>query len=335
MKRYSPSKPAKYGLLHRSLCDAKASYTYSTLPYAGKPEVIGANDYYLTDCDEYTKWLMNNFQIYGTLLDRYVTSVTLAEWCLERDITIVGTLKSDRKGIPKEMKGVADREDKSTAFCYSEDEKTMLLPYIDKKKKGKRNILALTTMHNQVKLSVKESKKPHALFFYDHTKGGVDIACLISPKISTRMKTRRLTPNVFAFMLDTARTNAKTIVKENTPTKPLITFQFTWELGKWLARSCIQQRHDNPVGLTHSLVKLICKVLGIEQPIERRQKPELLNKGRGCYLCLEKINGQPDYKANKDKLNNNVKTVCISCKNTTCIKHFIRTCDRYFEGSGK
>ena len=103
----------------------------------------------------------------------------------------------------------------------------MLLLYIDKKKKGKKNILALTTMHNQVKLSVDERKKPHALVFYDHTKGGVDVVDLISAKMSTRMKTRRWTLNVFAFMLDTARTNAKTIVKENTPTKPLSTFQFT------------------------------------------------------------------------------------------------------------
>ena len=148
MKQYNPSKLEKCGLLYRSLYDAKVLYTYSTL-YAGKPEVIGANDYYVTGCDEYTKWLVNNFQIYGTLqgrnisLDRYFTSVTLAEWCLERNITIVGTLKSDRKGIAKEINRVADREEKSTAFCYSEDEKTMLLSYTDKKKKEKKNFLPL------------------------------------------------------------------------------------------------------------------------------------------------------------------------------------------------
>ena len=153
----------------------------------------------------------------------------------------------------------------------------MLLSYTDKKK-GKKNIIALTTMHNQVKLSVDKRKKPHRLVFYDHTKGGATFVDLISAKMSTRMKTKRWTLNVFAFMLDTACTNAKTNVKENTPTKPLSTIQFTWELGKWLVRGCIQQDHDNPVGLTHSL-KSICKVLGIEQPIEGRQKPELLNKG--------------------------------------------------------
>ena len=151
------------------------------------------------------------------------------------------------------------------------------------------------------------------------------------------MMTRRWTLNVFAFLLDTACTNAKTIIKENTPTpqEPLSTFQFTWEVGKSLVRSCIQRRHGNPVGLTHSLIKSICKVLGIEQTVERRQKPELLNKRQRSYLCLEEINEQPDFKANKDKLNNKVKTVCISCKNTTCIKHFITTCDRCFEGSDK
>ena len=83
------------------------------------------------------------------------------------------------------MKRVADREEKNTAFCYSEDEKTMLLSYIDKKKKGKKNILALTTMHNR---EVDERKKPHALVFYDHNKGGVDVVDLISAKMSTRRR---------------------------------------------------------------------------------------------------------------------------------------------------
>ena len=180
MKQYNPSKPEKYGLLYQSLCDAKVPYTYSTLRYAGKLEVIGANDYYVTGYNEYMKWLVNNFQIYGTLqgqnisFNRYFTSVPLAEWCLEKNIPIVGTLKSNQKGIPKEMKGVADWEEKRTAFCYSEDEKAMLLSYIYKKKKGKI-ILAHTTMPNQVKLSIDERKKPHALVFYDHTKGGVNV----------------------------------------------------------------------------------------------------------------------------------------------------------------
>ena len=37
VKQYNPSKPAKYGLLYRSLCDAIVPYTYYKLPYVGKP----------------------------------------------------------------------------------------------------------------------------------------------------------------------------------------------------------------------------------------------------------------------------------------------------------
>ena len=47
---------------YRSLCDAKVPYMYSTLPYAGKHEVIGANDYYVTGCDEYTKGWRTTFK---------------------------------------------------------------------------------------------------------------------------------------------------------------------------------------------------------------------------------------------------------------------------------
>ena len=43
-KQYNPSKPAKYGLLYRSLCDSSIPYTYFTLPNGGKPVEI--NDEY-------------------------------------------------------------------------------------------------------------------------------------------------------------------------------------------------------------------------------------------------------------------------------------------------
>ena len=38
IKQYNPNKSAKYGLLFKSLIDARFPYTYNTLVYAGKPE---------------------------------------------------------------------------------------------------------------------------------------------------------------------------------------------------------------------------------------------------------------------------------------------------------
>ena len=53
-KQYNPNKPAKYGLLYRSLCDSSTLYTYFTLPYAGKPEEIAgeAAKFYFIGTDE-------------------------------------------------------------------------------------------------------------------------------------------------------------------------------------------------------------------------------------------------------------------------------------------
>ena len=62
-KHYNPTKPAKYGLLYRSLCDSTTTYTYFTLTYAGKPESSDgpAAKYYLTGTDDYPQYLVNEF----------------------------------------------------------------------------------------------------------------------------------------------------------------------------------------------------------------------------------------------------------------------------------
>ena len=65
-KQYNPIKPVKYGLLHRSLCDATIPYTYFSLPYARKPEILegDAAKQYITGTDEYSKSLVNGLSVH-------------------------------------------------------------------------------------------------------------------------------------------------------------------------------------------------------------------------------------------------------------------------------
>ena len=135
-KQYNPSKPAKYGLLFRSLCDSLVQYMYYCLPYAGKPTGT-PNEFYVTKTDEYTKYLVNGaIKIGGAIclrgknisLDRYFMSVSIADWCLGKDITTTGTMRSDRKGIPKEMKDV-DPEEKSSKWFFSDNKILILYLY--------------------------------------------------------------------------------------------------------------------------------------------------------------------------------------------------------------
>ena len=75
-------------------------------------------------------------------MDIYFTSASVAKWALdEQSITIVGTMRHDRKGIPKELKMLDGREEKSAMYVYSEDCSIMLVSYVDKKKRRKKNIV--------------------------------------------------------------------------------------------------------------------------------------------------------------------------------------------------
>ena len=100
IKQYNPSMPAKYGLLHCSLCDAVVPYTYFTHPYAGKPSQINeeSSKYYVKGTDEYSKYLVNGASEYTSFsgcnisLDQYFPSDSLAIWAIEKGLTLVGTM---------------------------------------------------------------------------------------------------------------------------------------------------------------------------------------------------------------------------------------------------
>ena len=91
----------------------------------------------------------------------------------------------------------------------------MLVSYIDKKKSGKKNMIILSTMHEDVKVAKGQRKKLQVHTMYDHTKRGADVVDLLSTSHSTRTKTKRYILNALAFIPDTCRSNGKTILVDN------------------------------------------------------------------------------------------------------------------------
>ena len=83
------------------------------------------NKCYVSCTDEYTKYLVTQTSKYNKLIGtnismyRSFTSVSVVKWALdEQSITIVGTMRHTRKGIPKELKMLDRREKKSTMYVY-------------------------------------------------------------------------------------------------------------------------------------------------------------------------------------------------------------------------
>ena len=74
---------------------------------------------------------------------------------------------------------------------------------------------------------------------HDYTKGGMDVADLLSTSHSARIKCKRWPLNVFAFILDTCGSNTNTILQDNR--NKMSNFEFTYSIGEALALHAVRR----------------------------------------------------------------------------------------------
>ena len=129
-RQYNPNKPHQYGMLIKSLNDSRFPFTYKAAPYAGKPEQ-GDGLYYISATEDYVKYLVNETEKDTSLqgrnisTERLYTSIPLANWLLDRNITTVGTLTTNRIGLPNELKDTRCREECSVTCHVESEDKNM------------------------------------------------------------------------------------------------------------------------------------------------------------------------------------------------------------------
>ena len=189
-------------------------------------------------------------------------------------------------------------------------------------------------MHDDVKVTRDERMKPNVHCFYDHTKGGVDVVDLISSSLSTRIKCKRWPINCLAFLLDTVRTNAKTILHENGYS--MTNYEFTYQLGKSLVLPNVERRYHTPNnGLQNDTIRKMKQVLGIVDlpQIPRRQEPDENEPARGrCSKCIEAIVGQVDYKKKRETLNKDIRVKFTLCRAILCKAYTLALCSTCEQG---
>ena len=98
------SKPAKYGLLLKSINAVRCSYTFATTPYCGKPR-NQPTAYYTPGTKNVAKYLFMllqkhvNVQERNISFDRLYTSILLAKWLLSNKLyNLCGHISSKPKG---------------------------------------------------------------------------------------------------------------------------------------------------------------------------------------------------------------------------------------------
>ena len=121
------------------------------MPYTRK--TVEVTESYIKDTLTLVERIVEGFEQHGYSLkgtnipmEHYYTSILLAEWLYDKNITCIGTLNSNRKGLPKKIKETKDREENSWISCKSDKGEVTLNLYVVKtKSSGMRNVLLLQT----------------------------------------------------------------------------------------------------------------------------------------------------------------------------------------------
>ena len=121
------------------------------MPYSGK--LVEATESHIKDTLTFVKRIAEGYEQHGYSLkctnismDCCYKSIPPAEWLYEKNITFIGTLNSNRKGLPKEIKETKGKEENSWISCKSDKGKVTLNSYVLKSKSsGMRNVFLLQT----------------------------------------------------------------------------------------------------------------------------------------------------------------------------------------------
>ncbi|KAJ8935846.1 hypothetical protein NQ314_012624 [Rhamnusium bicolor] len=145
-------------------------------------------------------------------MDNWFTSISLAEKLLTapHKLTVVGTLRKNKKEIPTEMAEInKDRKLYTSMFAYNE--KATLVSY---KPKSTKHFFLLSTMHETGTIN-ETTHKPEIIHTYNSTKGAVDTFVQMCQNMNCNSKTKRWPMCIIYNLLNMACINSSVIYNHN------------------------------------------------------------------------------------------------------------------------
>lgn len=251
---------------------------------------------------ELTKTIHGSYR--NVTMDNWFTSVSLADELLENPykLTILGTLRKNKKEIPAELLQTKERRPATSMFCF--DKQKTLLSYAPKKGKV---VLLLSTLHEGAEVCI-QTGKPCIVLNYNETKAGVDTFDQLCSSMSCSRKTRRWPLCIFYGILNAAGINSYVVYCHNkmkANTKPLSRCNYIIDLAHLLAKSWMEKRLKIP-NLRKDIRQYIRNILKIPDNPERTAPQE--KKRKVCYYCPSRIRRM-------------TTTYCNKCGNAICGEH--------------
>lgn len=163
-KIYMPSKPVKYGMKFWVAVDSKTGYVWKIQPYLGKeagaPSEKNQGQRVVLD-------LTVGLKGQNVTADNFFGTYELGQALLKRNLTFVGTLRSNKTFIPPILKKCKKMPLYNSTFAFTHD--TTLVSYISRKDKC---TILMSTLHHDGNVNSNQPKKlPEIIEYYNSTKG--------------------------------------------------------------------------------------------------------------------------------------------------------------------
>ena len=309
-RQYIPSKPTKYGIKIHAMCDAKTFYVYNMEIYAGlQPEGPYKTDKVYNSSIAVVTRLISTISksARNVTFDNWYTSYSLVESLLhDHNLTAVGTLRKNKREIPKEFLDIKKRPICDSMFGFR-DELT-LVSYTPKSKNKKKNVVLFSSMHHDKKIdeTTGEERKPDIITFHNSTKGGVDVVDMMMDEYSVFRNSRRWPLTVFFALLNISSVNSYVLYAHN-PQNKLKRRKFIKSISLALLQDHQKRRLQNerlPKTLRTAVARFVSKPSEMT-PITSQPSQ---TKAKRCEICPR----------SKDR---KVKSVCCTCKKHVCSQH--------------
>ncbi|XP_016384135.1 uncharacterized protein LOC107720816 [Sinocyclocheilus rhinocerous] len=306
-KQYIQSKPGKYGIKIWAACDARSSYAWNLQIYTGKA-VDGKSE--KNQGMQVVLDMTDGLEGHTITCDNFFTSYALGKELLRRKMTMIGTVRSNKPELPPVLLSMKDRAPLSSMFAFTNTH--TLVSYCPRKKK---NVLLMSTLHRDDKVSDKDQKEPEIILDYNHTKGGVNNLDKLVATYTCQRKTTRWPMVIFFNMLDVSAYNAFVLWMEINHSwnkgKKYRRRLFLEELGKALVAPLMKRRENIP--RTPASQNMVMEAQASSSPAKATHlAPVTPAKRKRCQVCDRK-------KDTKTSL------TCSECNKYICGSHAVMT----------
>ncbi|CAH2236811.1 jg8567 [Pararge aegeria aegeria] len=308
--QYIPGKKHKYGIKLFKICDENG-YVHDLIVYEGKKTTPGQNLSKDVVMNLSEKYLDAGRSI---VTDNFYTSVDLAKSLLNRSTHLLGTVRKNRRGLPKDI--ISTKLHKGEMIAKENDDGILVLKW-----KDKRDVLALSTKHSVGFVTVRSKRnrrktalKPSVIAEYNKYKSAIDFSDQMGSYCNPlRRNVRWFQKLGIELLLTTSVVNAYLIYKSR---KRLTTKTYT--ITKFRENLCIQlmdlqqRRATDPVVTKHEFGK---------NPLTDHRNRLIRRK---CIHCYESLRQEGKSSVEAKKLTKKTSTVCLTCptKPSVCASCF-------------